>query len=66
MAKELGGDIGVGDVVKNSLPEEISLKGPRISVKRCFALRRAVEVVPRLGRHLLARNGSQLPKPHLL
>jgi hypothetical protein len=52
--------------VKNSLPKEISLKGSRVSVKRCLALRRAVEVVPRLGRHLLARDGPQLPKPHLL
>jgi len=42
------------------------LKGPWVSVKRRFALRRAIEVVPRLGRHLLARDGPQLPKPYLL
>jgi hypothetical protein len=52
--------------VENSLPEKISLKGSWVSVKRRFALRRAVEVVPRLGRHLLARDGTQLSKAHLL
>ena len=42
--------------MKNSLPEKISLKGSWVSIKRRFALRRPIEVVPGLGRQLLARS----------
>jgi hypothetical protein len=52
--------------VKNSLPEKISLKGSWVSIKRRLALRRAVKVVPGLRWHLLARDGTQLSKAHLL
>jgi len=34
VTKELGRDIRVGDVVKNSLAKKIFLKGPWIAVKR--------------------------------
>jgi hypothetical protein len=43
--------------MKNSLAEEISLKRSRVSVKRRFGFRRAIEMMPGLGRHLLARDG---------
>jgi hypothetical protein len=66
VTKEHSAEIRVSDVVKNSLSEEVSLKESGVSIKRRFALRRAVEVVPRLRWHLLARDGPQLPKPHLL
>jgi hypothetical protein len=65
VTKEFGAEIWVCDIVKNSLPEKVSLKESRISIKRRLAFRRAIEVVPRLRRHLLARDVPQLPKPHL-
>jgi hypothetical protein len=56
MTEQLNGKIRIGDVVKNSLPEEVSLKESRVSIKGRFALCGAIEVVPRLRGHPLARN----------
>jgi hypothetical protein len=65
VTEQLDGNIRVGNVVKNPLPEKIPLKSSWVPVKRRFAFRRAIEMMPGLGRHLLARDGTQLPKPHL-
>lgn len=63
--KDLGCDVGVCDVVKNSLPEKVLLKSAWISVKRRFALRRAVKMMPSRGRHLPARHAPQIPQAQL-
>jgi hypothetical protein len=66
VAEEFDCNIRVCDVVKNSLPEKILLKGAWISVECRFGLRRAVKVMPSLGGHLAARHGPQLSQAHLL
>jgi hypothetical protein len=52
--------------VKDSLPEKVLLKSAWISVERRLALRRAVKMMPSLGRHLPARDGPQLSQAQLL
>jgi hypothetical protein len=64
--KKLGYNVGVRDVVKNSLPEKVLLKSAWISVERRFALCRPIEMMPGLGRHLPARDGPQIPQAQLL